>query len=297
MKLLSSVSALFCIIASVSAEYKEPCNNTTAPVKCRLRPSCEQQGCIQGMEYGAVLYEQKEFAGIKHWVDGKNDDCRGLNGTSVDSILILSGPGADPVYGSAISSFAKGVSLLFYPEFGCKGAPIGRTTGTKPFICPSGTTGCLKPLSVKIQCNGKGLAGNITAPVPPPAFASVFQETQFRGIHSWIDLTHRECRGLNGTAVASVQFLKTVGADPAVAENKLGDNVAKKYRLVFFDDFGCKGKVLNEVIGNSANSCGNSTATNSTTSCGNNARSVMLLPAKYHAGMQTPVASITANDS
>lgn len=229
------------------------------------------------------MYEQTGFSGIKHWVDGTDGECRGLNGTSVDSIKILASAGGDAIYSQATEDFAKGVTLTFFSDFGCGGSQIQAVDGTTSSVVAANTP-CIKPKSVKITCNGKGSGVPTIQPPSARMSATLFEERSFTGIKHWVDGVDGECRGLNGTDLASVQYVTSPGADPI--SNKLDDATASASLLVFFDGFGCIGNAIGFVHGSSADTCNTATG-----ACGVQPKSVMFRLAANAADILTPSGS------
>ncbi|KAI3644934.1 hypothetical protein MP228_011098 [Amoeboaphelidium protococcarum] len=225
------------------------------PKECKPRStSCDNSAnstcpCV---DYGAILFEQEEYAGIKHWVDGKSGECRGLNGTDIHSVSILTGPGGDAIYSRAKLEYANGVTLTFYDEFNCGGKSLLQTTGHQPYV----QNLTAPALSVKISCNGNGtFAANNTQPPGQNFPVVVTDENNFGGEKHWTDGRQYECRGLSGVNVGTIQYVKSPGADPTVASNLISDEEAKQLRLVFFDGYGCIGNKTAEYIGNQKSLC------------------------------------------
>ncbi len=212
-----------------------PASNDTVP-----------SSCPAGANIGAVLFELNDYAGVKHWIDGGNSSyCRGLNGTDIKSIEILSVPGGDAIYSRATADYANGVSLVFYDDFGCAGNPVLNTTGNQRNV-----EAIEKPAkSVRIECNGQyNAAGNITAPVGDQYHFAIFKKGDNGSFTSFQDAHLNECAGGEGLDTTGIQFVNAIGADPA--KDGVKDDDAKQVKLAFFDDFGCLGNRTIDVVGN-----------------------------------------------
>lgn len=234
-----------------SGSYEKPHGRRHG--KCQRHPS---PSCPATTDYAAVLFEQDHFAGIKHWVDGKDGDCRGLSGADVQSIRIISEAGGDPVFGAATNAFARGVSLTFFPEFNCQGNPLGRTAGNQLDL----SRYQVKPLSVRINCNGKGSGKNEIAKVGSPSVITLFEQANFQGIQHTTDGVAGECRGLSGVDVASIQFR---------LDSNQRRRVGAPKKVIFYEDDACSGRKLAMVFGSHSDTC------MGRNSCGLNPRSVM----------------------
>jgi hypothetical protein len=262
-------------VAGLTYTHKPTDCDKPKPIICKLRkPSCHQPkpGCISNATYGAVLFEQSEWAGDKHWIDGTSGECRGLNGTQVASILFTSTAGGDVTYGAISDAQAAGVTLTFYDNFGCSGNALSSKTGNQWNACSSPdevgkrAVGCIKPLSVKIECNGRNSTVSTELKPKDPFNIVIYEEANFNGTKHWTDARYRECRGLDGYPVASVRYVSAPGG-----EEPISDADAKGSRLVFYDDYGCKGSIIKSTVGNVPQMCTTGNACNP-------AKSVMFLP-------------------
>ena len=103
----------------------------------------------------AVLYTEKDYKGMKRWIDGvpgdQYNDCRGISGDPVAAVKLISRPGADP--DADPGALDDDVSLVFYDSCDCKGKVVGVVTGQNPNVCGS---------------FGQGDGGSDYEPVPVP---------------------------------------------------------------------------------------------------------------------------------
>lgn len=218
----------------------QPPAPTNKPSYGHKKKKCTSKACPGSV--AAVLYEQDEWAGYKHWVDafGK-DNCRGLNGTAVQAIRVLTAAGLDDVEGMATPEYAAGVQLTFYDDWSCKGSKLGSYAGHQKNLIADN----LMPKSVKLTCNGKGSSDNASVPLSERYTIKYYVEKDYHGQSSQQDAHHYQCRGLDDQAdLASVQFLKSdTSSEEASAE------VGRQTKLVFYSGFGCTGQKVAQVVG------------------------------------------------
>ncbi len=111
--------------------------------------------------FAAVLFEQTQFNGIKHWIEGTlgsgewTGECRGLSGVPVESVKFVTAPGADPVLNATQSNMEE-VTLTFFDTEGCSGNIILTSTGNQADL-----KGKQLPIPVLIV---NGTAVNATGP-------------------------------------------------------------------------------------------------------------------------------------
>ncbi|KAI3648975.1 hypothetical protein MP228_006829 [Amoeboaphelidium protococcarum] len=118
-------------------------NYTPAPVQHPVAPAPPTSDCWfekpsapavpASKQWSAVLFEEADYKGIKHWVDGTFDECRGLSGVHVSSVKNVAFPGADPIANPSTQTDA--FTLAFYSDYGCKGEMVGAVTGDQPELC------------------------------------------------------------------------------------------------------------------------------------------------------------------
>jgi hypothetical protein len=259
---MKAILAVATIAAVVSAEYKQPIETpcSTAQVKpthvaptttcaevkpTHVAPAPCTDSCPADRSYYAVLFDGDMYSDIKHWVDGKSGECRGLNGTDIRSIRHVGVVGGDPTRQRVSNEFANGVTLRFYDQWECKGNQVASPAGNVP------STLIKKALSVKIECNGKGVKDQSLVPVTDAATIQVFKECSYTGEMSQTDGLVTECRGLSGlNPVSSMRFMK----GPASTE-VLSDAKASEYAVAFFSEWGCAGQKLGELVGNTDKAC------------------------------------------
>jgi hypothetical protein len=220
-----------------------------------IAPGPASTACTAGQEYYATLFEMDLFDGIMHWVDGTNGACRGLNGTNIGSVRIVSDIGGHPVYQRAANAFADGVTLRYYSDWTCSGQELGTTIGHTPIA--EGINGAR---SVKIECNGRGSGPVGPVAMTTPVALKMFEGPMFQSIMHQQDGSEGECRGLNGTDLKSMQWLPS-----AISTEPMSDVDAAKYGVIFYDQFGCNGTRIGGLVGNKNDICGTTTLCSNTT--------------------------------
>lgn len=80
--------------------------------------------------HAAVLFEEKNYGGIKRWIDGSIGECRGLSGAPINSIKMVAFPGGDPF----VNGIDDDVTLAFFDGYGCTGNLVGSVTGEHPSV-------------------------------------------------------------------------------------------------------------------------------------------------------------------
>lgn len=76
----------------------------------------------------AVLFDDKDFGGEKHHIDGKVGECRGLSAVTVGSLKVVSVVGGDPFTQELPDSKA---TFEFFDDYNCAGNSIGQVTGSQ----------------------------------------------------------------------------------------------------------------------------------------------------------------------
>jgi hypothetical protein len=197
-------------------------------------------GCPAGKSYYAAIFEGYDYGGITHWVDGTSGECRGLNGTNIGSVHILTKVGGDPISERASSAYAEGVTITYFTEFGCAGTEMGKSIGNRAYI-----TNVNGAKSVRIECNGRSFGDDTPQPMQAPYAVKLYEGEHYTGISHQTDGSDGECRGLSGVTVASAQFLAS-----ASSTEPLSDADSKMYGVILFDEYNCDGKRLGTLFGN-----------------------------------------------
>lgn len=199
--------------------------------------------CVAGQQYYAVLFEQSVFDGVAHWLDASSGECRGLNGTNIGSVRVVSELGGHPVYKRTSNAYADGVTLTYYSDFECAGTTMGTTVGHQPVV--ESVHGAR---SVRVECNGRGIGAAAPVPMSAPAAVIMYEDVNYTGTPHQQDGSEGECRGLNGTEVASMHFLPN-----ANSTQPLSDAQSLSHAVIFYDGFGCTGKRIGAITGNLPN--------------------------------------------
>jgi len=107
--------------------------------------SAQFANCPSGKTYSAILFEGRGYSGIKHWIDGKSGECRGLSGAGIGSIAHVTSVGGSQIVPNAI---AQGVTLRFYNNVNCQGGSFALAGNVQ-------STAIGRAMSVRIECNGR----------------------------------------------------------------------------------------------------------------------------------------------